>query len=318
MRSEQTRTKSAAPAELASRASLAPPDPRAAAALPAVGAGWEDRLYSGLRMRSVPSELSASLIEALGEAGVEAEHLQMLVHGFLHSRAASRQLGDHFLRRLDASARRLAHIADRLEVATQGYLTALEIADAGVREAAAREDIWWPEQASAPSNAEQLELRLRRCGFAYRHVVAAHLAANVEAVVDYAAQLPHALGALPPAGIVPAGSLYRGLDELTSALQGYVIPNHVADLSDQAPGLLTGIARLYALDAYDDTSIESDIVWARAQLAFAHNVQERFSAGRIGSAGTGADWAGSAIAEWTETIAVLEGLRATTSRTNTP
>ena len=318
MRSEQTRTQSAAPAELASRASLASPDQRAAAAFPAAGTGWEDRLYSGLRMRHIPAELSASLIEALGEAGVEAEHLQMLVHGFLHSRAASHQLGDHFLRRLDASARRLVHIADRLEVATQGYLTALEIADAGVREAAAREDIWWPEHALDASNAEPLELRLRRCGFAYRHVVATHLAANVEAVVDYAAQLPHALGALPPAGILPTGSLYRGLDELTSALQGYVIPNHVADLSDQAPGLLSGIARLYALDAYEDTSVESDIVWARAQLAFARTVQERFGASRMGSPETGADWAGSAIAEWSETIAVLEALRATTSRTSIP
>lgn len=309
MRLEQTDTHVAAPAQ---------PGRPSASTTQAAAPTWEGRLYSGLRVVHVPPELRASLIEAFGETGVEAEHLLALVHSVLHARTASRELGDLFLRRLDASARRLAKAADRLEVATQGYIAALELMDTGVREAAAQEDVWWLEQTAASSSTEPVEsfeLRMRRCGFAYRHVVAVRLAVNVEAVSDYATQLLRALGTLPPAGILPVGSLYRGLDELTSALQGYVVPNHIADLSDQTPGLLTGIARLYALDAYEDTSIQSDIVWAQAQLAAAQNVQAHLGAGRMGATGHGADWAVATVAEWRETVAALEGLRASSSRT---
>lgn len=292
-------------------AATARPGQRPTSTAPAAGAGWEGRLYDGLRVGRVPSEIRAPLIEALGETGVEAEHWLAVANGFLYSHAASRELGDLFLRQLDAGGRRLAHAADRLEVATQGYLAAMEAEYPGVREAAAQDDVWWPEQAQALPTFEPLELRLRRCGFAYRHVVAAHLPANVEAITDCAIQFLHALGALPPAGIVPAGSLYRGLDELTSALQGYVIPNHIADLSDQTPGLLTGIARLYALDVHEDTSIESDLAWAKAQIALAQSTQVHLDAGRMGSAGQGARWALAAVTEWRQTITSLEGLRAT-------
>lgn len=269
-----------------------------------VGNGWESRLYVGLRVERVPAEMRTALSDALGEAGVEMEHVLALVTGFLRTATASRVLGDLFLRRLEAGGRRLMRVAYQLEAATQGYLAALEAAYPGVREAAGREDVWWAEPETAPSQSEPLELRLRRCGFAYRHVVAVHLPANMEAVTDYAAQLLHALSALPPAGVLPIGSLYRGLDELTATLQGYLMPNHVADLNDQTPGLLTGIARLYALDAHEDTSIASDIAWAHAQLAFAQNVQAR-----TGSAKQSASWAMAATREWRNIIATLEGLR---------
>lgn len=276
----------------------------------AVGQGWESHLYEGLRVGQVPAELRASLADALGEVGVEAEHLLALVTGFLGSAAAMRDFGDLFLRRLEAGGRRLVRAASRLEVATQGYLAALEAVYPGVREAAERDDVWWPERNGDAPRGESLELRLRRCGFAYRHVVAVHLAANIEVVTDYAAQMLHALAALPPAGVLPAGSLYRGLDELTATLQGYVIPNHVADLNEQTPGLLTGIARLYALDAQDDTSLESDIAWANAQLMFAHNLQTRMGAAPTGAVGQSAVWATAAIGDWRDTISALEELRA--------
>lgn len=273
-----------------------------------MGNGWESRLYVGLRVERVPAEMRTALSDALGEAGVEMEHVLALVTSFLRSSTASRVLGDLFLRRLEAGGRRLVRVAYQLEAATQGYLAALEAAYPGVREAAGREDVWWAEPETAAQRGEPLELRLRRCGFAYRHVVAVHLPANTEAVTDYAAQLLHALSALPPAGVVPAGSLYRGLDELTATLQGYLMPNHVADLNDQTPGLLTGIARLYALDAYEDTSVESDIAWAHTQLAFAQNAQAR-----TGTARQSASWAMAATREWRNTIATLEGLRTPTS-----
>lgn len=279
----------------------------------AVGQGWESHLYEGLRVGQVPAELRTSLAEALGEVGVEAEHLLALVTDFLGSTAAMRDLGDLFLRRLEAGGRRLVRAAGRLEVATQGYLAALEAAYSGVREAADREDVWWPERNGYAPRGEPLELRLRRCGFAYRHIVAVHLAANMEVVTDYAAQILHALAALPPAGVLPTGSLYRGLDELTATLQGYVIPNHVADLNDQTPGLLTGIARLYALDASEDTSLESDIAWANAQLTFAHNVRTRVGAAPTGAVGQSTALA-AALGDWRDTISALERLRTDGSR----
>lgn len=276
------------------------------------GNGWESRLYVGLRVERVPTEIRTALSDALGEAGVEVEHLLALDTGFLRAATASRGLGDLFLRRLEASGRRLMRVAVRLEAATQGYLAALEAAHPGVRAAADREDVWWPEPSASAPRGEPLELRLRRCGFAYRHIVAVHLPANAEAVTDYAAQLLRALSVLPPAGVLPVGSLYHGLDELTATLQGYLIPNHVADLNDQTPGLLTGIARLYALDAAEDTSLASDIAWAQAQLTFARNAQAR-----MGAAGQSTSWAAAAMREWQTTIATLEGFLATSSGAGT-
>ncbi len=268
------------------------------------GAGWEQRLYTGLRMASVPGEVRAALANALGELGVEAEFFLLLINNFPGGGAPSRVRGESFLGRLEAAARRLVRTADTLEVATQGYLTALEADDPGIRNAAAEADPWWPPAPDFEITGESIELRLRRCGFAYRHVVAAYLAANIEAIATHLSLVLHALSTLPPAGVLPTSSLYQGLYELYSAFQGYLIPQHIVHADTQTPGLLTGIARLRALDAQEDTSLQSDLAWAETQLAatqtFLHT--QHISAAQR-------QWALAAAQEWQETINLLKTVR---------
>jgi hypothetical protein len=175
-------------------------------------------------------------------------------------------------------------------------------------------DVWWPAPAELVTGGEPIELSLRRCGYAYRHVVAAHLAAHVEAICEHLALILHALSTLPPAGTLPASSLRAGLDELTSGLQGYIVPNHLIGLSPRTPGLFGGIAQLRTLDAREETSLASDIAWARAQYDLAKRPHPSTQAGIIPavnarSSHAPARWAAAAAQEWRDTISALERLR---------
>jgi hypothetical protein len=271
---------------------------------------WEGRLYSGLRVGRVPPEIRATLTGALGELGVEAEYFLALVQSFPGAPPYPHERGEAFLLRLEAACHRLLSVAGTLEIATQSYLSALE---AGYPDVRARwdADVWWPSFQGYALPGESIELRLRRCGFAYRHVVTARLASNIESVAEQLALSLHALTTLPPAGVLPTASLYQGLYELSSALQGYIISHHVSDMSKQAPGLLTGIAWLRGLDAREDTSLSSDIAWATAQYTFARQTAQR--GGQAGSPGAsyGATqaWAATAMRDWQDTIVALERMR---------
>jgi hypothetical protein len=285
-------------------------DGHAGASMPA--SAWEGRLYAGLRVACVPAAVRQDLTHALGEAGVEAEFYLRLPRELAASAAWSPDGGERFLRGLEASAARLTRVAADLEVATQSYLTALEEGYPDVRAESDQADAWWPPfdgAASAEASGEPIELLLRRRGFAYRHVVAAHLASNVEAIAEQMALTLHALGTLPPAGTVPASALYRGLYELSSALHGYVVAHHIADMNERTPGLLSGIARLRELTRREDTALDADIAWARAQFAFVRD----FSTPDAGVARPGAD---GALREWRETIAALEALRSSPPNTS--
>ncbi|HLJ80358.1 MAG TPA: hypothetical protein VKT52_02655 [Ktedonobacterales bacterium] len=272
--------------------------------------GWEERVYAGLRVVRVPPEIRASLTGALGELGVEAEYFLALIQGFPGVPPYAHERGEAFLLRLEAACHRLMAVAGTLEVATQSYLSALEAGYPGLR-TQWDSDAWWPPFGGYAMRGEPLELRLRRCGFAYRHVVAAHLASNVEAVAEHLALTLHALATLPPAGVLPAASLHQGLYELSSAMQGYIISHHVSDMDERTPGLLTGIAWLRGLDAREDTSLKSDIAWAQAQYNAARQLAARggqpVAAGA--SAGATPGWVAAALRDWQDTIAALERLR---------
>src|SRR5262249_30549701 len=137
---------------------------------------------------------------------------------------------------------------------------------------------WWPPFAGYTIPGEPLEVRLRRCGYAYRHVVAARLHANVEAIAEQLAFTLHALVTLPPAGVLPTQWLYSGLYELSGALQGDIIPHYINDVSAESPGLLSGIALLRALDAREDRSLKADIAWAQSQFALARAATDQLRA----------------------------------------
>ena len=194
---------------------------------------------------------------------------------------------------------------------------------------------WWPDQPTSQLKDGSLEMGLRRCGFAYRHVAAVHLADHAQAIGEQMVLVLHALNSLPPAGVLPLSSLHAGLYELAEGVQGDVVLRHLRDVSADHPGLLTGIARLRQLDATEDRSVEADVAWARGQLA----ELERLSATIAGKAGqtpsaparrglgalfrrgpatkstllgsTGAAaFLAQARREWSDTITALEALRA--------
>jgi hypothetical protein len=312
--------------------------------------GWEGRIFPGLAAPNVPSEARSAVAQALGAIGVEAEHFLGVVTAFTRRGPgvpATRAEGERFLWRLEGSARRLAALAEAFELATQSYLAALEGAhpelrastdtrgDADEFEATA----WWPPADLGLPSGEPLDICLRRCDYAYRHVVAAHLTTNVEAVGEELSLVLHALRTLPPAGVLPSSTLYAGLYELASGFQGHIVPHHLSDLSARTPGLLSGIVLLRQLDAREDRSLEADLTWARAQLAELEQVAAELPAPPAAPPGAGARrglaglfrrapqaasagasaqaspraWAARAEREWRETIAALEVLRATTT-----
>lgn len=276
-------------------------------------ATWDRRLYAGLRVNCVPAEVRATLAEALGNIGVEAEFLLMLVNAFPGSEAPSRPLGEAFLLRLEASVRRIQRAAEALEIATQSYLTALDAGYSNVRAESERAEIWWQVFSYPGMGGEPLELRLRRCGFAYRHVVATHLASNVEAIVEQMALTLYALNTLPPAGTLPAATLYQSLYELSSTLQGYMIPRHISDVSESMPGIFTSIRHLHTLAAQEDTSLASDIAWAQAQYNYAQSMLAAVTASSSSGPTHMPNFdtrqsARAAVREWQEVLATLEAL----------
>ncbi|HEY7983382.1 MAG TPA: hypothetical protein VID73_04395, partial [Ktedonobacterales bacterium] len=145
----------------------------------------------------------------------------------------------------------------------------------------------------------------------------------------------HALNTLPPPGIVPHATLASGLDELAATLQGHIIPHHIADLSRDVPGLISGIALLYRLDATEGAGVGADLEWARAQLATARAEAQRlkeqpapaarpggllgmvrraFAGSPAASRATPAAWLALAEGEWQETIAALQAIEKAGSR----
>src|SRR5262249_29599516 len=161
---------------------------------------WERRLSMGLGLGVVPETIQADLVQALGTVGVEAEFLLALLRDFPLGGTSGRERGAAFLAQLGAWARRVVAGGNGLEDATQGYLAALEAAFRGLRAAAYGGGVWWPELPSLLLPGDRTELWLRRCGYAYRHVVAAHLASQIDALTEHLATLLQALHTLPPAG----------------------------------------------------------------------------------------------------------------------
>ena len=280
---------------------------------------WDNRLYQGLRVAAVEPEIRGALARALGEVGVEAEFFLLLVNGFPGAGRPTHVRGQAFLRQLEGAGQRLIAIAAALELATQGYLSALEAAHPELRGATSEnEDVWWPPFAGYTLEGEPLEARLRRCGYAFRHVSETYLSTHVEAILDQLALTLYALSSLPPAGVTPLRALYQGLYELSSSLQGDIVPHHIRSASAQYPGLLASISRLRGLDAQDDTSIAGDLAWAQAQYTYAYNAYMHTGASpaRINASAHTGDthtWAAQATNEWRTVIGFLEHLRTSAS-----
>ena len=276
------------------------------------GGGWETRLPSALRLHGIARDVQAHEVAALGAAGVEAEFFLRLLRDFpgRDPRAHTHAQGTAFLGQLEAWAYRLIAAGAALEVATQGYLAALDGAFPAASGTNGDADVWWPPLPPLVLGGEPLELRLRRCGYAYRHVVAVRLASTIETLAEHLAQLLQALLTLPPAGVLPAAALYAGLSELTATLQGYLIPHQLAGRDARTPGLLPAIARLRQLDATEPSTLASDIVWARAQYATARAAvtQARALPRAPRGAARPAPLPPGVLREWQATIASLEAL----------
>lgn len=283
--------------------------------------GWEQRLYAGLRLPGI-DEPQHALARALGEIGVEAEFFLLLTSAEASLAGSTRAVADHFLRQLEDSCRRLCAVAASLEVATQGYLNALEARYPQAQLADTDAEPWWPTFSGYISTGESLELRLRRCGYGYRHVVEAHLGSAIEAIAEQLALTLHALYTLPPAGVLPIAALYQGLYELSSALQGHVVPHHITEMASESPGLLMGISLLRLLDAKEDHSIQADLVWVQSQLAQAREtlallgvkrspfaVLARLGAKQptLASPDTAA-WVARSVRDWEDALAQLKTL----------
>ncbi len=297
---------------------------RSASAVPsASAAGWDARLYDGLLTRRIAAEIRNALTHALGEVGVEAEFLLVLVDALPGATRPTHTDGEVFLQRLAASLVRLTEAAAMLELATQSYLSALEVGYPGA-ERGAGDGVWWPAFGGYSLRGEPLEARLRRCGFAWRHVVESRLPTHMEAILEQLALTLYALGSLPPAGVAPISTLFHGLYELSSALHGDVVPRQIMGGSGDPryPGALASIARLRRLDASAvDTSIESDLAWAREQYAIVVGARASYGpapltreAQRAAPVDDARLLAAHAAYEWGHTIGFLERLRRTTGQ----
>lgn len=273
---------------------------------------WDMRLYEGLRTRRIPAEARNELAHALGEVGVEAEFLLVLVDSAPGAIRPTPRDGDVFLQRLSASLTRLVDASATLEVATQGYLTALEAGYPGV--ALSPDEVWWPPFNGYTLHGESLEARLRRCGYAWRFVVESRLPVHMEAILEQLALTFYALANLPPAGALPVSMLYHGLYALSSALHGDIVPRHILSGSGDSryPGALVSVKRLRELNASGDSSLDSDIAWARAQYAAISGGRGSFDAARPAQMPQATDarlLAAHAAYEWGSAIGFMESLR---------
>lgn len=270
--------------------------------------GWERRLYAGLRLSGL-EESQIALVRALGEVGVEAEFFLLLTGSEAALAGATRSAADHFLQQLEDSCRRICGVAASLEVATQGHLSALEARFHQARLADLDAEPWWPAFSGLALAGESLELRLRRCGYSYRQAVAAHIGSNIDAIAEQLALTLHALYTLPPAGVLPIPSLYHGLYELSSALQGHIVPHHITETAVESPGLLMGLGLLRLLDQREDRSVQADITWAQAQLAQASDTLARLGAARSPSLTPDtAAWVARSVREWEDAVTQLTAI----------
>lgn len=273
--------------------------------LAAVGS-WDTRLYDGLRAPRISADARAGLGAALGQIGVEAEYLLLLMSSFPGEARPSRAVGERFLGRLEIALERLVDASANLEAATQGFLNEVTGVYSGLLWAPGQASAWWPVFNGYVAPGAPLEARLRRCGFAYRQVVASYLPAHVEAILEQMALILFALNTLPPAGVLPLASLAEGLDELSSAMQGEIVPRHIRGLSGDPryPGALAAMERLRALDAAEDTSLESDITWARAEYVTARDDETKLAGQERAHAVAAHD-----AYEWATVVGLLEGMR---------
>jgi hypothetical protein len=303
---------------------------------------WDERLYPGLRVPAISAETRATLIQALGVLGVEAEHLLDVVTTFTAANPSgrgTRAQGEGFLWQLEGSALRLRETSASFEMATQAFLADLVESLAQLRPAvsgAAKMDEsggpWWPSLEANFTPAASIDLCLRQCGFSYRHAVVSHLAPSVEALAENLTTLLHALSTLPPAGVLPSTALHDGLYELARDLQGHVVPHLLGDMHPDTPGLLSGIRRLRELDATEDRSITADLTWARARLEELEQIKAQVRAaptrpshvglfsvgglfrrasrpGAMSAATSPRAWIELAEREWRDTITALEAIR---------
>ena len=295
---------------------------RADVLAPASATGWDGRLYDGLLTRRIAAETRIALTHALGEVGVEAEFLLVLVDALPGAARPTHADGEVFLQRLTAALIRVTEASAMLELATQSYLSALEVGYPGSGRGA-RDGVWWPAFGGYTLRGDSLEARLRRCGFAWRHVVESRLPTHMEAILEQLALTLYALGSLPPAGVAPISTLYHGLYELSSALHGEIVPRQIMGGSGDPryPGALASVARLRQLDASGDSSIESDLAWARAQYAAVVSARASYGpapltpeAQQRAPIDDARLLAAHAAYEWGHTIGFLERLRQTTGQ----
>jgi hypothetical protein len=311
---------------------------------------WEARLVRGMALPGIAPDVCDALVTALGALGCEAEFGLNLVAITATAPRPTHDQGDQWLRQCYGLCQRLVRLGADVEVATQGYLAALgQSADPFAVSSASRDawaarfdaapDVWWPpENASAPAG-EPIEVWLRRAGYSYRHCVTLGVPAHIEALGETLHLVLHALGTLPPGGILTRASLALGLETLAAAFQGDLIPHHLLDLDAWHVGLLTGISTLAQLNGAAD--LNADLAWARGELARARAALTQrgpdasFNRGPDASFNRGPDipvwqangsgtsshplpsttgnlWARQLVAEWEHTLAQLEALVAPT------
>lgn len=284
---------------------------------------WEARLVRGMALPGIAPDVSDALVAALGALGCEAEFgLDLLENPASMPRPTHGQ-GDQWLRQCYSLCQRLVRLGAEVEVATQSYLAALTVAedrfagasashDAWAARFDATPDVWWPPEDANTTAGEPLELWLRRAGYSYRHCVTLGLPAHFEALSETLHLVLHALGTLPPRGILTRASLALGLETLASAFQGDLIPHHVLDLDARHVGLLTGIITLAQLNG-TAAGLDADLAWARGELARARAALTQGTSpsgiptGALTSK-TGNLWARQLVAEWEHTLAQLEAL----------
>jgi hypothetical protein len=277
----------------------------------AAGGGWEAHLPAALRLSGIPSDVQSRAIAALGAVGVESEFFLRLIRDFPGHGPHAPAQGVAFLAQLEAWSARTIAAAAALEVATQGYLAALASAFPALPAQSDAGDVWWAPLPPLALGGEALELRLRRCGIGYRHVVAVRLASIIETIAEHLAQVLQALLCVPPAGVLPAATLYGGLAELATTFQGYLVPYYILGQDERTPGLLPAISRLRQLEALDPPTLASDIAWAQEQYTVARLA--RTTEQTSGLVGEGTVRHGplppGMLREWQATIAALEALR---------
>jgi hypothetical protein len=294
----------------------------AEAATGGVPPGWETRIYPGVQVAGTSLAARSALASALGEAGVEAEYFLLLLASFPGRDLPAPAAAERLYTALEAWAARMVTVAASLEVATQGYLGELEALHPELHEGrgAGVLDAWWSPQAGDAPAGEPLALRLRRCGQSYRQVAESRLPDLLKGISEQMALLLRALGALPPAGVAPLRALYQGLNEMTLALQGDLIPRRIRDVGLDHPGLVTTVSRLRA-QLLTPAPIEADIAWARERLAEARAGQQSRSRGLgarlfgvFGRKDSAAQSRDGAVREWEGVVAALVSMRRSPAR----